>query len=129
MSSALYIVPEREIPGFDHSVNGKALAGSEQLDELAERAGVKPLMAFFSQDPEEAEGFLEAEGIEMPPGGLPDEQWFSPEEGLATVRALLQHLGTAVPDAPAIAADLRGFESVLSRLATKGLRWHLAVDF
>ena len=132
MGVALYVVAEREVPGLDTFVNGKALGRSRSLDKLAQLAGVRPLMEFFSQDPEEAAAFVEDEGADPPPGGFPPEQWFPAADGLATVRGLLSYLvtnPTAARDSEAIADDLREFESVLDRLATEGVRWHLAVDF
>ena len=132
MSVALYIVAEQEVPGLDTSVNGKALGRSNQLDGLAERAGVRPLMEFYSISPEEAAAFLEDAGGEGPKEGFPAEQWFPAEDGLATVRGLLAYLAAfprAVANKGAIVSDLQEFEDVLSRLATAGIRWHLAVDY
>jgi hypothetical protein len=132
MGVALYIVPEREVPGFDTSVSGKALGRSSHLDRLAQRAGVRPLMGFFSIHPEGAAAFINDHGGELSEGGLPGEQWFAAEDGLATVRGLLRQLAanpSAAPNAGSIAADLREFEAVLTRLAAEGVRWHLAVDY
>jgi hypothetical protein len=132
MGVALYIVPEREVEGLDTFVNGKALGHSEHLEQLAERAGVRPLMEFFSQDPEDLAEFLDTEGAEPTADGLPAEQWFPAADGLVTVRGLLSYLSaesTAVPDATAIIGDLQEFESVLGRLAAEGVQWHLSVDF
>src|SRR5690606_33731657 len=92
MGVALYIVPERDVPGLDVFVNGKALGLSSHLDRLAERAGVRPLMQFFSLSPEEAHGFFEEEGAEPPAEGFPPEEWYPAEEGLATVLGLLNYL-------------------------------------
>ena len=146
MGVALFIVAERTIEGLDTFVNGKALAhcrpagakdrlgraSMRRLETLARQAGVRPLMEFFSEDPESAVAFLAEEGVEPPPGGLPPEQWFSAGEGLATVRGLLAYL-TTHPDAAAevdrLIGDLRQFEEVLGGLEDAGVRWHLAVDF
>jgi hypothetical protein len=85
---ALYIVLEHKDPGFDPFVNGKALGRSEeQLTEIAARLGVRPLMEFFSANPDEAGEFLRSEALGDVE--IPKEQWFSSEEGLQTVRALL----------------------------------------
>jgi hypothetical protein len=132
MGAALYVVPERDVEEFDNFTNGKALARCEQLDQLAELAGVRPLMEFFSQDPEEPVTFLEAEGLKPPPDVVPAEQWFPAEDGLLSVRGIRSYLELnpeATPDVPAIIEDLKEFESVLGRLGTEGIRWHLAVDF
>jgi hypothetical protein len=132
MGAALYIVPEVDIEGFDTMVDGKALGHTEQLDQLAELAGVRPLMEFFSQDPEELAEFLEAEELEPPTDPLPAEQWFTAEDGLMSVRGILAYLAAhpnATPEEAAIIEDLSAFESVLVRLESEGIRWHLAVDF
>jgi hypothetical protein len=132
MGVALFIVPEREIPGLDVFVNGKALGHSEELDRLAERAGVRPLMGFFSQDPAEAAAFFEDEGIDAPEDGFPLEEWFPAEEGLTTIRGLLSYLEAnpaEVPDSSGLIEDLKEFESLLGRLASEGVGWHLSVDF
>jgi hypothetical protein len=132
MSVALFIVPEREIPGLDVFVNGKALGHCKQLDLLAKRAEVRPLMEFFSVDPESAAAFCEEAGADAPEGGFPPEQWFPAEEGLTTVRGLLSYLEanpTEVKDSSAVIEDLKEFESLLGRLAPEGVGWHLSVDF
>ena len=133
MGVALYIVPERDVPGLDTFVSGKSLGRNEKrLDRLAQQAGVEPLMAYFSQAPEEAEAFFEEMEAEPPEGGFAPADWFPAEDGLATVRALLSHLAanpSAVPEQSSVIDDLRQFESVLERLESAGVRWHLAVDY
>ncbi|VTT97517.1 Uncharacterized protein OS=Acidobacterium capsulatum (strain ATCC 51196 / DSM 11244 / JCM 7670) GN=ACP_0151 PE=4 SV=1 [Gemmataceae bacterium] len=128
---ALYIVAEREVPDVDTQVGGKALGRSNNLDRLAVRAGVRPLMDYFSTDREQAAAHIEELG-EEPPTDIPEEAWFSAEDGLITVRGLLRHLEanpTAISDAAEVAGELREFEGVLVGLAAAGVRWHLAVDY
>ena len=128
---ALYIVAEREVPDVDTQVGGKALGRSNNLDRLATRVGVRPLMDYFSTDPVQAAAHIEELG-EEPPTDIPEEVWFPAEDGLVTVRGLLRHLEanpTAIPDAAEIVAELREFEGVLVGLAAAGVRWHLAVDY
>lgn len=132
MGVAFFIVPERDVAGLDVFVNGKALAHCDRLDELMAQAGVRPLMEFFSQDPAEAAAFCEAEGVELPEDGFPPVDWYSADDGLATVRGLLAYLDanpSALADAENVVGDLREYETVLSALAAEGVRWHLAVDF
>lgn len=121
---ALYIVTEKEIPGFDPYVNGKALSkASDELDLLALAANVRPLMNFFSISPDDAAAILDEAGDEELL--ITAEQWFSPEEGLVTVRALL-----ASGDLPhGVKEDLDEFETVLETLRKNSVRWHLAVDY
>lgn len=60
MGAAYFIVSEEPIEGFDTFVDGKALAhASDQLDTLAEAAGVRPLMDFFSMDPQEVDAIFD----------------------------------------------------------------------
>src|SRR6516225_5658503 len=127
MSAALFIVVEHEVPGLGTFVNGKALGRSNHLEGLAQRAGVRPLMEFFSMSPEEAAQAIEELGGELPQDGLPAVQWFPAQEGLATVQGLLGQVTVdpqAIPDAEAVTSDLREFEIVLSQLAAQGIRWH-----
>ena len=66
MSLAWYIVLEREIEGFDHCVNGKAIAhAGELLDTAAKEAGVQPLLHFLSAAPDELASLVECEGIDL----------------------------------------------------------------
>lgn len=134
MGVALYIVAEREVPGLDTFVNGKALgrAKPRQLDKLARAVGVPPLAGYFSQSADEAASVAEEFGAEPPAGGFPPERWFPAEDGLVTVRGLQTHLAAApnaIREAEAIREDLGQFERVLSALAAAGVGWHLAVDY
>jgi hypothetical protein len=134
MGAAFYIVTEREVPGLDTFVNGKALAQAKprQFDKLARDAGVRPLVEFFSISRQDAEAEAASLGVDLPDGEFPSEQWFTAEEGLVSIRGLLARLAAhpdAIREADQIRDDLRGFDSVLSSLATAGVRWHLAVDY
>jgi hypothetical protein len=133
MGAALFIVPERSIDGFDPFVSGEALGRSaDVMDRLADEAGVRSLMEFFSVSSEDVRGFLgEDEGSEKLAGALFDADWFEARDGLASVRSLIRYLTDrpqAVGNAEELIEDLREFEVVLSRLAQEGVRWHLAVD-
>ncbi len=96
MSIALFIVAERKVRGLATDVNGKALGRSNNLEKLAKQAGVRPLMDFFSVDPEEAAAMTEELGREAPVGGFPPVQWHPAVDGLVTVHGMLAHLD--VPD-------------------------------
>lgn len=131
----MYIVVEGEDPGFDIFVNGHALARNEDsLEKLATRLGVKPLLEFFSADQNSMALLLE-EGAGDPDWArtLPPPQWFSAEDGLMTVRALLAFL----KDAPAtlgtetalVISELTEYVRVLEKTARYNLRWQLAVSW
>ncbi|SRR6266536_2051168 len=126
MGAALYIALEKEIPGVDIMIDGKMLNRSEkQLAGAAKRLGVRPLMEFFSISADEASDLLgeDVAGIEIPAA-----QWFSAEEGLRTVDALLSE-ADASPESRAAKDDLLGCQRVLREAQKHGVRWHLAVDF
>jgi hypothetical protein len=135
MAASLYIVVEGEDPGFDIFVNGQALARNEDaLESLAGRLKVSPLLEFFSAD-ENSMALLLEQGAGNPDWArhLPQPQWFSPAEGLVTIRALINFL----TDAPAalgsetqpVLLELREYERVLTKTAHRGLRWQLAVSW
>jgi hypothetical protein len=133
MSVALYIVLERQILGFDHQVNGNALGrAGKLLDVLAERAGTKPLMQFFSASPEEMSEFAASHGqvTEESATAFPPERWFPAEEGLMTVRGLREAARTErIDNLEKIVADLDEFKRVLNGAREHGVGWHLAVDY
>jgi hypothetical protein len=135
MAASLYIVVEGEDPGFDTFVNGRSLARNEEsLERLATTLRVKPLLEFFSAD-ENSMALLSEQGNASPEWAehLPAPQWFSPTQGLTTVRALLEFLAV-VPAAlgsetPAVRDELREYERVLDKTARHRLRWHLAASW
>jgi hypothetical protein len=106
MGAALFIVLEREIQRLDTMMDGKRLTReSEKLDKLATTLQVKSLSEFFSADPAQAAEFLESEGIGDSEVPIPPLRQFTAEQGLATVRALLAHIGShpdSVPDSDGV---------------------------
>jgi hypothetical protein len=135
MAASLYIVVEGEDPGFDTFVNGRSVARNEEsLERLATTLRVKPLLEFFSAD-ENSMALLSEQGSANPEWAehLPAPQWFSPTQGLTTVRALLEFLA-AVPAALGsetltVRDELKEYERVLEKTATRRLRWHLAASW
>jgi hypothetical protein len=131
----MYIVVEGEDPGYDIFVNGHALARNEDaLEKLAVRLGVKPLLEFFSADQNSMALLLE-EGAGDPEWAktLPPPQWFSPEDGLGTVRVLLEYLkdapGTLGSETEAVTNELAEYLRVLEKTVRRNLRWQLAVSW
>ncbi len=131
----MYIVVEGEDPGYDIFVNGHALARNEDaLEKLATRLRVKPLLEFFSAD-ENSMALLLEEGAGDPEWAktLPPPQWFSAEDGLTTVSALLAHLRdnptTLGSETEPIATELAEFAIVLEKTVRRNLRWQLAVSW
>jgi len=126
MGAALYIALENKIPDLDTIIDGKMLNRAEkQLAEVAQRLGVRPLMDFFSTSADEAADLLgdDVAGIEISAA-----EWFSAEEGLKTIDALLAEVD-ASPELRAAKDDLLGCQRVLREAQKRGVRWHLAIDF
>lgn len=134
MAVSLYIVVQGDDPGYDIFVNGRAVARHEDaLEKLALKLGVRPLIDFFSAD-KNAMAVLVEEGAgdSAIMSNLLPPQWFRGEEGLLTVRGLLnelehepQQLGS---EGTLVVAELREYESVLRKIAMHNGRWHLAVS-
>jgi hypothetical protein len=135
MAASLYIVVEGEDPGFDIFVNGHALARNEDaLDRLAESLGVMPLLQFFSAD-ENSMCMLLEQGAGDPEWArhLPQPQWFAPEDGLATVKALIEFVSSTPvsfgSETLPVLGELREYERVLVKAVRYKVRWHLAVSW
>jgi len=90
---AYYIVLQEKIPGIDAiGLEGHALSRyGDQLETLATQAGVLSLMSFFSANEDDMVGALGDDTAEKL-GPIPDEQWFSAEEGVRTIEALRAEL-------------------------------------
>jgi hypothetical protein len=135
MAASMYIVVEGEDPGFDIFVNGRSLARNEDaLERLALRLGVRPLIEFFSADENSMSLLIEeGAGNQELIRRLPPPQWYSPSDGLVTVRALIgalseepQLLGT---EGAQVLVELREYAQVLQKTQSREMRWHLAVSW
>jgi len=131
----MYIVVEGEDPGFDTFVSGRSLARHEDaLERLALRLGVRPLIEFFSAD-ENSMSLLIEEGAGNAElmRRLPPPQWYTPKDGLDTVRVLLlaieqdpHQLGS---EGELVLSELMEYAEVLEKALDRNMRWHLAVSW
>ena len=140
MSVAYYIcadVPEAdENHEFFMDMDGKALASVEEdvLEQLAQRANVKPLMQFFSMPQGEWDDYVDDIKDLLDEDEVFDPQeltWFSADEGLKTVLALIAEIDKTpqlLAEPEAVIDDLESMAAILSRLVEHGIRWHLAID-
>ena len=140
MSVAYYIcadVPETdENHEFFMDMDGKALARVEEdvLEQLAQRANVKPLMQFFSMPQGEWDDYIDDIKDLLDEDEVFDPQeltWFSADEGLKTVLALIAEIDKTpqlLAQPEAVIDDLESMAAILSRLVEHGIRWHLAID-
>jgi hypothetical protein len=129
---SLYIILQRKIPSVDSYVNGNFLSKSnDELERMAKRLGVTPLMDFFGISKEELSSLAEEHSVEFnKTKAAPEENWFTAEEGLHTVNALLGNLAESkLSQVERIEGELREFVRVLELAKTHGIRWHLGVDY
>jgi hypothetical protein len=135
MAASMYIVVEGVDPGFDTFVNGRSLARHEDaLERLALSLGVRPLIEFFSADENSMSLLIEeGAGNQELLRRLPPPQWYSAEDGLITVDALLQalqddpqQLGT---EGKQVLSELKEYSEVLEKARDREMRWHLAVSW
>lgn len=92
------VVFERDLPGVDTEIRGQLLyMVISNMETLFSRLKLKDFRSFYSADPEKmALFFNEKEELwekgEEPPTAdeFWSEEWFSPAEGLVTVRALIE---------------------------------------
>lgn len=136
MSAAFFIALDCEDPGFDTFVNGKNLSkDSEGLGRMASALGLRPLEDYVSYSPDEALEMMEDMGGDpeaLAQAELPEEQWFTAEEGLDLVARLASHVRAnpaGLRDAEGVLSDLREFEGVLAQAKAIGARWNLKLDF
>src|SRR4051795_709471 len=122
MSSALYIVLDREVPGLDTFMNGKALAAAEEVVTAnCERLDVRDLWSFYSVDPLDVADLDDFGDLDVREGPTV-EAWFPPTDGLTTIRALREALrGKTVS---AVLADLGEMERILAEAERAGARWY-----
>lgn len=132
MSLACYLVLDRDDPGFDTFVNGKAVAHAlDDLEALCCGLGLPTLESFMGQSIDAIEHLL-GEDIDLPEGDDGEAQWFDPAEGIALIDAIasaIQQSATPLPSAAAVLDDLGEFKAVLEQARTINARWHLAMDF
>ena len=150
MGVAFFPVFEKAADGFEIAFCGKMLAkiSDAAVRERAAILGVKPLMDFFGFDPAVLTADFDIETDEALA-----EKWFAPEDGLATVAALINDMTenpkpySAFSDSDGLIVterlakemnekilagaieDLKVLHGILSEAKNRQVRWYLAIDF
>ena len=121
MSTAYFIVLDRDDPDFDAFVDGKMLTGEiDPINKLAEKLGLKHFEDYAFQD------LSEFGGPDMEP------EWFDAAEGLDWASGTLQRLREepeTVKDVDGVVADLEDYVRVFEEAGRRGMKWHLELDF
>ncbi len=133
MGLGWYVSLEKAVSGLEAAdTDGKALVHAQHtLAESARQLGLTPLHEFLGTNPTEVERFLEREGLNPKEYPIPEEDWFPPAEGLATVRGLLKYVGANPQDvdrAERVLRDLRALERILVVAEKHQTRFHLSSD-
>jgi hypothetical protein len=144
MGAAYDIVVNSDDPGFDTSIDGKALSrNSAKIDVIATSLGFKSLNEYFSTSPEDAR--LEMAGMlgiedenDLPPENeaaikkMPPEEWYDAGHGADYAGKIAEHIrndATTVAEPEAVLFDLESMSTVMAHCKERGLQWHLFVDY
>ena len=136
MSSAFFIVLDRKDPGFNTMVNGKFLSqDAGRLRKIAKSLKIPAIEDYVSYSPEEARAMMEDLGSdpsEIEEAELPEQKWYTAQEGLDWVRKVREHIyatPSSVTNATGVLADLEQYREVFEQAQAIGARWNLQVDF
>lgn len=130
MGVAFYIELDREELEIDN-IDGKSVAKAmEKLTEIAEELGILPLESFMGQSMDDFSDLIDEEII-LEDGSDGGAKWFSPEDGIATIDALVGALSkepTRIKSVTKVLEDLADYRAALTTAQKAGAKWHLAID-
>ena len=144
MGAAYFVVLNTDDPGFDATIDGKALSRhSARINAIATKLGFKSLDEYCSQSPDDARAMM-ADLIELEDendlspdaeetlANMPPEQWYDADHGIDYAKQMVDHIRQnpqAVKDADAVLYDFDSMLTVLTQAKERKLNWHLQVDF
>ena len=132
MALAYVVTLERDVPdasaAYAKAGSGKALAReSDRLDLAARTVKVQAITSLLSESQAALRAQLQADGFDPNKMRLPPEQWFSPADGLSTVRALIAHVSANLNNFKQpnpILRDLKAAEALLAAAQAAGVKFH-----
>jgi hypothetical protein len=134
MAWALIVTLEKELAdaaaaaAYAKAAGGKALAReTDRIDSAARRKNVSPITSLLSESQADLRAKLEADGFDPAKMRLPPELWFDAADGLKTVRAVAEYVGSNLNDFKQpnpILRDLKTAEALLGAAQTAGVRFH-----
>jgi hypothetical protein len=131
MALAILITLEKEIPelaAYHKAASGKALAReADRLDTAARRKSVPAITSLLSESQAALIEQLKADGFDPARMRLPIEQWFSADDGLKTVRGLIDQVSANLNDFKQpnpILRDLKAAEALLVSAGSAGVKFH-----
>jgi hypothetical protein len=131
MALAFVVTLEKDLPqppAPTKGASGKALGReADRLDTAARARRVAPITSLLSESQATLIAQLQADGFDPSKMRLPPEQWFPAADGLATVRALSEHVSENLNDFKQpnpILRDLKAAEVLLKAAEGAGIRFH-----
>src|SRR5688572_20446810 len=132
MAQAILVTLERDVPdaraAYDKAKTGKAFARElERIDFAARKCKVTQPSSMLSENPAALIAQLVEDGFDPAKMRVPPEQWFPAADGLAVVRALVEHVGANLNDFKQpnpILRDLKAAEALLAAAEAAGVRFH-----
>jgi len=106
------------------------VSGYEKLDALAEKKGLPTLGGFLSADPKDFADMAEDMDIDVEDMKLPAEEWFSADEGLAAVQALIACLRDepkALKKGKEMLSELQEVETELAAAKRAKVKFHFSL--
>ena len=136
MAQAFVVTLEKELPdpapaaAYAKAKAGKALyRESERVNFAARRAKVADIPSMLSENQATLLEQMRETGFDVSKMRLPPEQWFPAASGLATVRALHEHVTANLNDFKQpnpILRDLKAVEALLVAADAAGVRFHFS---
>ena len=132
MAQPIVITLEKLLPdaqsAYAKATSGKALGRElEKLDFAARCRKIPGLTSLLSESQAALIEQLKEQGFDPSKMRLPAEQWYTPAEGLAIVRALAQYDNEKLNDFKQpnpILRDLKAAEALLAAAQEAGVRFH-----
>jgi hypothetical protein len=132
MAQAILITLEKDLPeataAYAKSGTGKALAREVQrIDFAARKCKVAQPSTMVSESQAVLIAQLKEDGFDPAKMRIPPEHWYTSAEGLAVVRALIEHIGANLNDFKQpnpILRDLKAAEALLAAADAVGVRFH-----
>src|SRR4051812_29954644 len=132
MAQAILVTLEQDLgdasAAYAKSGTGKALARElQRIDFAARKCKVAQPSTMLSESSAALIAQLKEDGFDPSKMRIPPENWFSAAEGLAVIRALIDHVGANLNDFKQpnpILRDLRAAEALLTAADAAGVKFH-----
>lgn len=130
MSVAYFIAVNKAPSDLDVYVNGKAIAKySNFLERCSKELDIASLEDYVSLDPEEAASFISDHGGDLEGIEIPEEKWFSAEEGEKWVSTMINYIVNLENAPEELLSDLNEYQDLFKKLLIYDKKWHFEVDF